>query len=300
MNLCGNFTALITPFKRNLDIDHLALKTLCSYQSKSSEGIVALGSTAESASLNSLEKQKIMETITSEICGKIPIIAGINSFTLLDSLNQANKRFLDGADALLVSPPPYIKPTETGLKNFFLTLADNSYIPIILYNIPSRTGTKLSKNLVLQLSCHPNIIGVKDAGGDIVYTQELLIPRQKKCFSVLAGNDNQLLPILSFGGSGIISVAGNIIPKTLSDIVKNCKNNNFAAAQLLYNDVFDLIQCFNIETNPIPIKYALSKLNIIKPYFRAPLCKPTAKNKSLISKALNEYISLPKSETVFI
>lgn len=288
----GNYTALITPFKKNLTIDYEAIKKLCLFQvNNSSDGIVALGSTAEASSLDIFEKHKTMETIVCSVENKIPIIAGINAFTLEDALYQSKARFLDGANALLISPPPYIKPTEKGLKNYFLQLADQSLIPIILYNIPSRTGTQISESLVTSLSNHPNIIGIKDAGGNIAYTQNICASTINNNFSVFAGNDNQLLPILSVGGTGIISVIGNIIPKEIHQIVVNYNNNLRVEAKENYFKYLELINSLSVESNPIPVKYALSKLGVIKTYFRAPLCLPSAKNKRILKSIINKYFT---------
>ncbi len=280
MTLSGNYTALVTPFKRNLDIDYINLARLCDYQlSNMTQGIVALGSTAEATALDVYEKHKVMETITSSMSGKIPVIAGVNSFTLADALYQSSARFLDGADALLISPPPYIKPTQKGLINFFETIADHSYIPIILYNIPSRTGTTIDLSLIERLSKHPNIIGMKDASGDISYTQKVVFNSLNQNFSVLAGNDNQLLPCLSVGGKGIISVAGNIMASTLTDIINLYSSSETEKAKQLYYNILEIIDILSIETNPIPIKYLMSQIGIIKPYYREPLCLPNCKNK---------------------
>lgn len=291
MTLNGNYTALVTPFNKNSQIDYISLKNLCKFQLlNNSNGIVALGSTAEACSLDIYEKHKIMEAITNEINGKIPIIAGINTFSLSDALYQATSRFLDGANALLISPPPYIKPTQNGLKNFFLSIADQSLIPVILYNIPSRTSTLIDENLVSELSNHPNIIGLKDAGGDIVYTQQIIHKTKNNNFNVLAGNDNQLYPILSLGGTGIISVVGNVLPNKLDDIINFYNQGKLEKATEAYYGILNIINSLSMESNPIPIKYLMSKLGLIKPYYRAPLCLPTKKTRQAINNILNKII----------
>ena len=293
MNLIGNYTALVTPFKKNNDIDYSSLKFLCNFQTNNfSDGIVALGSTAEATALDSYEKHKVLQTIIEHISNKIPVIAGINAFTLTDALYQCEARFLDGADALLISPPPYIKPTQKGILNFYSFLADHSLIPIILYNIPSRTCVNIDVSVVSQLSHHPNIIGIKDAGGDITYTQNIIYNTQEQDFFVLAGNDNQLLPMLSVGASGIISVAGNIIPDIMHDIVCFYKNDQFNNAKKLYFENLDLINSLSLESNPICIKYALSKLGFIKNNLRMPLTKLSTKNaKTIINIIKNKFVT---------
>jgi len=294
MNLVGNFTALITPLKQNLEIDFNALKKLCDYQVNNlTDGIVALGSTAEATALNNYEKHKIMETITKTIDDKIPVIAGINAFTLQDALYQCDARFLDGATALLISPPPYIKPSQIGLIDFYTKIANHSFIPIILYNIPSRTSTKIEESTIVKLSAHPNIIGIKDASGDISTTQNTILKTKENNFSVLAGNDNHLIPILALGGSGIISVAGNIIPKIMHDIVYLYTNNKTCEANQLYFKYLDLINNLSLETNPICIKYLMSKLGFIKNNLRPPLTKLSKKNaKTLLSSFNNLFTNI--------
>lgn len=301
MELIGNFTALVTPFKRNLTIDFESLKNLCNYQlTNNSDGIVALGSTAETTALDVYEKHKIMETISEAIDNQLPIVAGVNAFTLSDALYQSTARFLDGANALLVSPPPYIKPTDKGLLNYFSQLADYSYIPIILYNIPSRTGTKINNKLITKLSYHPNIIGIKDASGDITFTQNIINETKDNNFQVLSGNDNQLLPILAVGGTGIISVIGNIIPNTIHTIIYDYINNKTESAKSAYFDILNLINVLSLESNPIPIKYAMSKLGLIKPNYREPLCKPTNKTKLLLNSIINSCSLLPKPKSILL
>ena len=287
MKLFGNYTALVTPFKNNLSLDLKSLTSLCDFQLQNcSDGIVALGSTAEASALNSYEKHKVMETITQTINNKIPVIAGVNAFSLEEALNQSQARFVDGANALLISPPPYIKPTQQGLFSYFTKLADHSLIPIILYNIPSRTATKLEEQTVVKLSSHPNIIGIKDAGGDITYTQNIIHNTLNNSFYILSGNDNQLFPILSLGGNGVISVAGNIIPKTFHQIIESYKNNQIKNSYNLYFQSLNLINCLSLETNPICIKYALSQLNLIKNNLRPPLTKLSQKNAKKIKKLI--------------
>jgi len=292
MNLHGNFTALVTPFKQNKEIDYSKLEELCIRQTNMlSNGIVALGSTAEATALNIYEKHKSMETIVNAINNQIPVIAGVNAFSLNDAIYQSEARFLDGANALLISPPPYLKPTQKGLLNFFTKLADHSLIPIILYNIPSRTGVSISISTVKQLSTHPNIVGIKDASGDISYTQNIINQTKNNSFSVLAGNDNQLLPVLSLGGTGIISVFGNIDPKLITNIISLYKSGFINEAKTLYFKHLDLINCLSLESNPIAVKYALYKLGLIKNVLRQPLTKLSQKNAKILSSELKNFIT---------
>ena len=284
--LGGNFTALVTPFLKNKNIDYAKLKELTIRQIKmGTTGIVALGSTAEASTLDEYEKHKIMETIVSSSNKKAIIIAGINAFSLDDALSQSLQRFIDGADALLIPPPPYIKPSKKGLLDFYQTLADQSYIPIILYNIPSRTGINIPTDLIQTLSLHPNIVGIKEASGDINYA--LSVSKYvNNSFSLLSGNDNLLLPLLSLGASGIISVIGNISPTICEQTIKNFQSSNPSKAKDYYHSHLNLIDALSFESNPICIKYIMSKLNLIKPYYRKPLCEPDKTTKKKINAVL--------------
>lgn len=287
MNLIGNFTALVTPFKKNEQIDFPSLENLCKNQINNfSDGIVALGSTAEATALDQYEKHKVMETITKVINNKLPIIAGVNAFTLNDAIYQCDARFLDGADALLISPPPYIKPTQNGIFNYYTKIADHSFIPIILYNIPSRTGTNINYETIIKLAKHPNIIGLKDACGDISFTQNVINNTSETNFSVLSGNDNNLLPILSLGGTGIISVFGNINPKLMHDITYLYQNKNTIEARELYFNNLNFINSMSLESNPICVKYTLYKLGLIQNILRKPLTKISQKNAKIINQLL--------------
>jgi len=288
MELFGNYTALITPFKKNLNIDYSTLRKLTSLQLEhQSNGIVALGSTAEATALDVYEKHKVMETIISETNNRIPVIAGINAFTLSDALYQANSRFLDGADALLVSPSPYIKPSQEQLYKYFEEIADKSYIPIILYNIPSRTNISLSEDIVAKLAKHPNIIGIKEASGNIAYIQRISMLTQNENFTIIAGNDDILLPMLALDTKAIISVIGNIMPSLCRETIELYYDGNFNDAKTQFTSILPLINALSCESNPSPIKYAMSKLDLCKPFHRPPLDSPSNKNKKILNKLIN-------------
>jgi len=273
---------LITPFDKNGDIDYVALKELLRRQiNLGTEGIVLLGSTAEAPMLKDYEKTQIMKCAESEIGGRVPIIAGINAFSLEEALIQVQNRGAEGADYLLVSPPPYIKPTYDGLESYFSKIAKSSKIPVILYNIPSRTGVNIPFELVKDLSKNSNIIGIKEASGDMNYIQKLSSLANDD-FSIICGNDNLLLPMLSVGATAIISVVGNLTPELCSNIIYNYLNGNKESAQNLYLKYLELFNLLGIESNPIPIKFALHKLGLIENKYREPLCEPTKEHKDLI------------------
>ena len=269
MNIHGNYTALITPFTSNECVDYKTLKSLVKRQiEKGTDGIVALGSTAESPTLDSYEKHKIMEAILNETKNQIPVIAGVNAFSLQDAINQCYARFLDGANALLISPPPYIKPTQKSLEHYFLTLAEKSFIPIIIYNIPSRCGVSISFDVCRNLSSHPNIIGIKEASGDINFALKLksLINNN---FSLIVGNDNLLLPMLTAGASAIISVVGNLDPSICSSIINLYNSNNIKDSTDIFYQNLDLLNSLCLESNPIENPYLPHHLKQKKLYLKS-------------------------------
>ena len=298
MELYGNYTAIITPFKTNKEVDYKALSTLATFQlQNNTKGLVALGSTAEAATLTIVEKHKILETIISATENKIPVIAGINSFSLSDALLQSTQRFLDGASALLVSPPPYVKPSPGGLYDYFSKIADSSYIPVILYNIPSRTAINIPVSLVSRLSSHPNIIGIKEASGNLNYCLDLYEHTRETDFSILSGNDNLLLPMISAGAKGIISVIGNLFPNLCNSLIDLFEQNPSRALQE-YQNYKDIVDSLSIETNPIPIKYIMYKLGLIKQAYRQPLSPPARRNKTILNKTVSQIKILQNRENI--
>ena len=286
MKIFGNYTALITPFKKNGQVDYKKLEDLVLFQvANNTDGIVALGATAEAHLLNEQEKRKIMQIIVKNTCKSAKIIAGLTSTSTEDSIQEANARFIDGADAILVCSPSYIKPTQTGLYNHFSKIADLSLLPIILYNNPSRTGTNLEYETIKKLSEHPNIIGIKEASTDLSHLIKLSTLANDN-FSLICGNDEFLLPLLSLKASASISVIGNIAPDIVHNIISEYHSDPLQSIEI-FNQFAPIIEALSTAPNPIAIKYIMQRLDMCKANYRQPLCPPDQKTKSRICNLLH-------------
>lgn len=290
MNLFGNYTALITPFVNQRQIDYDTLEKLITFQVKEeSDGIVLFGSTGEGHLLSEREKIKVLQLARKVVPADFTLIVSILGYTTSQCKREINKFANLGADAFLISIPPYIKPTQTGILNHFTELANFTKKPIILYNIPSRTGQMIEFDTLQKLSKHPQIIAVKEAStcfSDIVRESTLLSDN----FKILAGNDNFILPMLSIGASGVVSVAGNFIPKTMHTI---CEMFSFdpALCKRLYHNIERTINAMSVETNPIPVKYYSSLMFGFNPIYRKPLCQPAPRHKNYLKQIFNDNIA---------
>ena len=291
MTISGNYTALVTPFKRNGNVDYETLKNLIDFQlDNGTDGLVILGATGEAHLLDSYEKRKIMQTAVNQVNGKVPIIAGITATKTEDAILEARSRFIDGADAVLVCTPSYIKPTQTGLYKYFLSIAENSYVPIIIYNNPSRTGVNLEPKTIQKLSLHPNIIGLKEANSNfshIVKVSSFI----SKDFTLICGNDEFLLPLLSLGATASISVVGNIMPDLVHDVIETYTISPTDALEI-YNHFQPILESLSSSTKPVTIKYMMQQLGMIKANFRAPLCKPDSAVKRKIRQSIEKMLKL--------
>ena len=283
MILKGCFTALVTPFTDDNKVDYEMLKKLINFQLESNiDGIVVLGTTAETPTLEEEEKENIIRLAVKEINGKIPVVAGVYSNDTKKCIDISRKWENMGVDALLVSSPYYNKANEMGMEKHFAAIADSVSVPVILYNVPSRTGYSIPISVVEKLAQHPNIIGIKEASGDMSYIMECA-RHIGDSFSLLSGNDNLIIPTLSAGGAGVISVFSNICPGECRDIVQlylDGKSEEALSIQLKY---LDFINSLFIEPNPVPIKTAM---NI--PNFRLPLCQMMPHNEKILRRKMKE------------
>ena len=289
MKLKGTYTALITPFLNNGNVDYKALEKLVHLQNDAKvSGIVLLGTTGENSTLDYYEKCKIIDTVSQTIAPDIDLIIAINSNDTSKALNEIKGLSSSKAKAFLVGTPYYNKPTEKGLITHFTKIANESYKPIILYNVPSRTGIKIPLSAIEKLSSHPNIIGIKEASGDLDYITNLM-KYKSESFRILSGNDSQTLTMMALGASGCISVASNIVPHEIAMMTNLCRENKYASARLIHDLLLDLMNACFVETNPIPIKYMLSKIGLVKNKLREPLTKLSVKNISKINNILQSY-----------
>jgi len=285
----GSIVALVTPFKNN-KIDEEALKNLVEFHIKNNtSGIVPVGTTGESATLDYEEHNKVIELVVKYANKRIPVIAGTGSNSTAEAIMLTEHAKKVGADASLQVSPYYNKPTQKGLYEHFRTIAETVDIPIILYNIASRTGVNIEPETVSKLArdCK-NIIGIKEASGSLEQMAriKLLCPKD---FILLSGDDALTLPVLSIGGVGVISVVANIIPKDVARLIEEFEKGNLNVAQEIFYRMFPLIKAMFLETNPIPIKTAMSLLGLCSSEIRLPLTSMSQENLEKLKKALKDY-----------
>ncbi len=282
----GSIVALVTPFK-NGKIDEKVLEELIEFQIKNgTDGILPCGCTGEAATL-SMEEQKHMISLTVDLVKKrIPVIAGTGSNSTAEAIELTKYARQAGADAALLITPYYNKPTPKGLFLHYQKVAGAVNIPIILYNVPSRTGISILPETVAELSKIKNIVGIKEASGSLNQVSEILSLCE---ITVLSGDDSLTLPILSVGGAGVVSVVANIAPKRVARLVHKYQEGKIGEARKLHLKLFPLCRVMFLETNPIPVKTALGLMKLIEPGLRLPLTEMSEEKKEKLKKVLENY-----------
>lgn len=281
----GSGVALVTPFNNN-QVNYNKIEELIDWHiDNGTDAIIICGTTGEASTMSKEEKKEAIRFTVEKTAGRVPVIAGTGGNNTAEVIEMSKYAESVNADGLLIVTPYYNKTTQQGMIKHFIAIADEVSIPIILYNVPGRTGLNLQAKTVAELSKHPNICGVKEASGDISQIAEIarLCPDD---FAIYSGNDDQILPILALGGSGVISVIANILPKETHDMVYKyfeCKTEESRKIQL---GMIDLIKSLFIETNPIPIKTAMNILGMDAGELRLPLVDMESKNKELLIKDL--------------
>jgi len=284
----GVFTAIVTPFNEDKSINKEQLKKLIDFNIENGvSGIVPMGTTGESPTLNHDEHVEVIETVCEHIDKKVTVIAGTGSNSTEEALFMTSRAKELGADASLQVAPYYNKPTQEGFYRHYKTIADKVDLPLIIYNIPGRSGKNIETDTIVRLSEHPNIIGVKEASGSLPQMMDV-INRTPDDFIVLSGDDNLTLPLMAAGGKGVISVASNIIPDRMSALVKAGLNGDFEEMRKLHYELLPFFKVEFIETNPIPIKTALAMKGMIKEVFRLPMCEMYPENKKKLEVVLKE------------
>lgn len=282
----GSIVALITPFHEDGTINFEKLKELIEWHiANKTDGILILGTTGESPTLTHEEDDDVVACAIECANHRIPIIVGAGSNSTQTQLEKSLKYEKMGADGLLLISPYYNKANDEGMIRHFTTVADQVHIPIILYNIPGRTGCTISLNALKQLSKHPMIQGIKEASGDISYATNAATLLNDD-FVMYSGNDDIIVPMMALGSSGVISVLADVLPKTTHDIVFNCLNGNYKTAQQLQLDNLDLIHDLFMEVNPIPVKEALNMLGFHVGKYRLPLYEMSEDHKAKLEATL--------------
>ena len=285
----GSMVAIVTPF-RNGKIDEKALKDLIEFQIKNgTHGIVPCGTTGESPTLSHEEHEYVIELTVNAVAKRVPVIAGTGSNSTKEAIRLTRFAKEIGADATLLVVPYYNKPTQEGLYLHFKQIATQVNIPIILYNIPGRTGVNMTPETIARLAGDfKNIIGVKEATGSIPQASKILHLCGKD-FLLLSGEDSINLPLLAIGGRGFITVTANIAPKDVADLYNHFNNGEFEKARDLHYKLLPLNEALFIETNPIPVKAALSMMDKIKYEYRLPLSEMTPGHYEELKTVLSDY-----------
>ncbi|MDR3246823.1 MAG: 4-hydroxy-tetrahydrodipicolinate synthase [Prevotellaceae bacterium] len=270
--ISGMGVALITPFKNDKSIDFEALAKVVEYVTVGgSDFLVALGTTAETPTLNAQEKKDIVSFVAEKNEKKLPLVVGVSGNNTEDVVNNVSKLYKE-ADAVLSVTPYYNKPSQKGLKEHFTAIADASEKPVILYNVPGRTGVNMNADTCLSLAEHKNIIAVKEASGNMNQLGYILRDRPED-FSVLSGDDGLTLAQIAMGIDGVISVAGNAFPEEFGKLVHLAMQGNFTEARLIHLQLIEIIDLLFAEGNPVGVKTALSIKGLIENELRLPLVR---------------------------
>ncbi len=283
----GAATAIATPFNKE-GIDFESLEKLLEFQiSQGIEAIVACGTTGEGSTLSDSDHKSVIKFVVDKVDGRVPVIAGTGSNDFAYAVNLTEYACEVGADAMLVVTPYYNKATQKGLIEIFTRLADISTKPIIMYNVPSRTGMNMTPQTCLTLSQHPNIVGLKEASGDLSQVAQIA----SLCgdnLHIYSGNDDQILPILSLGGKGVISVVSNILPEETNNICQEFFSGDIEASRNMQLKLIPLINSIFSEVNPIPVKAALAAMGYCEDRLRLPLTSMEDENKEKMIKLMQE------------
>jgi 4-hydroxy-tetrahydrodipicolinate synthase len=266
----GAMSALITPFTKNDRIDREGLKRNITFvEERGVAGIVPCGTTGESATLSALEHEEVIDIAVE--CSNVPVIAGTGSNNTGEALQFTKHAEDAGVDAVLLISPYYNKPNSAGLIAHFKKIAEAVDIPIILYNVPSRTGQDVPVEVIAELAKIENIVGIKEASGNVGKVSQILEFTVDENFVILSGDDGLTLPILSLGGRGVISVAANIVPDRMSIMVNAALAGDYETARKIHFEIAPLIRALFLETNPIPVKKAAELIGLASGYLRLPL-----------------------------
>lgn len=286
VNLKGCGTALITPFTSSGELDERALKSFVTWQVE--EGIdflVPCGTTGETATLRIEERLRVVELVLEQAGGRVPVIAGAGGYDTAGVIEQARAFQGLGVDGILSVTPYYNKPPQKGLYQHFAAIADAVDLPIVLYNVPGRTGSNLEPATVVELAKLDNVIGIKEASGDIAQIGEVIATTPDE-FRVLSGDDALAIPVIALGGVGVISVVSNEMPELMTKLVSLCLESQFRAARGVYRQLLPLMKINFIESNPIPVKAALAIMGHIEESYRLPLTPLSSEHKEKLWQVL--------------
>ena len=283
---CG--TALVTPFDKNGNVDEAGVRRLARRQIDAGiHFLVPCGTTGESPTLTEDERVRVVELVVQEAAGKVPVLAGAGGYDTREVIHVGKRMRQVGAQGILSVTPYYNKPTPEGLYQHYKAIAEGVGLPLIVYNVPGRTGVNVEPKTLARLATIPNIVGVKEASGNMGQICEVCrsVPGD---FIVLSGDDSLTLPLMAIGGRGIISVASNGMPAEMAKMVELAEANDFAAARMIHATLMPFLTVNFIEANPIPIKSAMAMMGLLEERYRLPMVPPTAASKEKIAEVLEQ------------
>lgn len=278
MQLAGTITALATPFAAGGSVDYGRLKAIVERQIEGGvEGVCAVGTSGESPTLSHEEHHKVIEKVIEYASGKAAIVAGTGANSTSEAVSLTKAAIaMGGADATLQVTPYYNKPNAEGLYRHFMTVADLG-LPVVLYNVPGRAGREIPVPVVARLAAHPNVVAIKEAAGSVERVSAIRNATGGK-LAVLSGDDSLALPMISVGAKGVISVASNVIPREMGDMVRKALGGDFAGALALHEKYYPLFRDLFMDVNPVMVKEAMHMMGLLERSFRLPLCGTTDEN----------------------
>jgi len=296
MELKGVYTALVTPFK-NGALDEAGLKRLIEFQLQGGvDGIVPCGTTGEASTLSYEEHERVIELTVKFVNGKVPVIAGTGSNSTHETVDLTEKAKELGSDMVLLVAPYYNRPTQEGLYSHFKKVAEEVDIPIVLYNIPTRTGVNMLPELVARLAEIPNIVAIKEASGSLQQVADIY-RLTKGRFTILSGDDNIFLPMMTLGARGVISVLSNILPEKTKMLSKAfLDEKDIEKARVLHMELMPLFQAMFVEVNPVPVKESLYYMGLIEKELRLPLVPLTDKSRDYLKNVLRGFGLLKRND----
>lgn len=284
----GAFTAMVTPFQ-NDEIDLAALRRMTEFQiAEGISGLVPCGTTGESVTLSDIEHDLVIETVIAATAGRVPVIAGTGTNDTRRTIERTRHARQTGASAALIVVPYYNKPTQEGMVRHFTAVADAVDLPIVLYNVPGRTGVNMSAATTIHLAQHPNIVAVKEASGNLDQISEI-VAGAPGGFTVLSGDDSLTLPVISVGGSGVISVTSNIAPRLVADLVATALRGDAVAARQRHQHLLGLNRAMFLDNNPTAVKTAASLLGFCSAELRSPQTAMSATNLRTLRDAMTTF-----------
>ncbi|MEP7343194.1 MAG: 4-hydroxy-tetrahydrodipicolinate synthase [Acidobacteriota bacterium] len=283
---CG--TAIITPFKSDESLDEAALRRFIEFQVAGGvDFLVACGTTGESVTMSEDEQARVVELTVESVDGRIPVVAGAGGYNTREVIKKIHRYEHLGADAILSVTPYYNKPTQEGLYQHYRVIAEATALPIILYNVPGRTGCNMEPETVLRLTRIKNIVGTKEASGNISQIAEIA-SLVDETFKIFAGDDSVVLPVAALGGAGVISVASNLLPRLVSDLCHASIEGRWDEARKLNRQLTPIFKAMFIESNPVPVKTALAMTGMIEEVYRLPMAPMSKTNRAKLEQVLAE------------